>query len=108
MYVTVSTKDYPTIEAFAADEQQRFRSNAPDLKVTAETSIHTGGGQDALVFHLAGDPGRNHELVGYVDGPTKYYIVVISARSADLLKRYQPAFRFLLDSFVPMKARIDQ
>lgn len=107
MYVTVSEKNEPTLQEFAADEQQHFRSTALNVTVRAEMPMVVGGGQSALVFHLSGDPGQNHELVSYVEGPTKYFIIAISARSAESLEQYRGAFIALMKSFVPMEAKID-
>lgn len=108
MYVTVNERNPPSLRAFAADEQRRFRSDVPDLTVRREPRMPVGGRAAALVFRLTGDPGQNHELIAYVDGPTKFFIVVISARNAQSLERYQDAFQFLLKSFVPMRAKTAQ
>jgi hypothetical protein len=103
MYVTVSAKEEPSLEAFATVEQQRFRATAPKSKVTPVGPMAVADGKRALVVRLSGDPGQNHELVAYAEGPTAYFILVLSARSVKALEEYRPAFRALLQSFAPMK-----
>jgi hypothetical protein len=108
MYVTVSEKNLPSLTAFATDEQRRFRSEAPNVTVRSEPPLSIGGGATALVFRLSGDPGQNHELIAYIEGPTKFFIVAISARSAESLNEHQAAFQSLLKSFVPMTATVQR
>ncbi|HKN58560.1 MAG TPA: hypothetical protein VJV97_06890 [Gemmatimonadaceae bacterium] len=105
MYVTVSGKDEPSLEAFAAGEQQHFRATAPKAKVSPVEPMAVADGKRALVVRLSGDPGQNHELVAYTQGPTAYFIVVLSARSVKALEEYRPAFQALLQSFAPMEQR---
>lgn len=108
MYVTVNERKPRTLKAFAADEQRRFRASVPDVIVRAEAPMAVGGGATALVFRLTGDPGQNQELIAYVEGPTRFFIVVISARNAHSLEKYEGVFQSLLKSFVPMRAKTTQ
>jgi len=103
MYVTVNGKEDPSLEAFAAAEQQRFRAIAPKVKVTPAGPMVAANGKRALVVRLSGDLGQNHELVAYTEGPTAYFIVVLSARNPQALEEHRPAFQALLQSFSPMK-----
>ena len=103
MYVTVNGKEDPSLEAFAAAEQQRFRAVAPKVKVMPGGPMVAANGKRALVVRLSGDLGQNHELVAYTEGPTAYFIVVLSARNPQALEEHRPAFQALLQSFSPMK-----
>src|SRR5947207_13676671 len=103
MYVTVSGRGDPSLEAFAAAEQQRFRASAPKVKVTPAGPMAVANGKRALVVRLSGDPGQNHELVAYTEGPTAFYIVDLSARNVQAIEEHRPAFQPLLQSFSPMK-----
>lgn len=105
MYITVSTRNDPTLEAFAAGEQERFRASAPEVRFVAIEPGPRVGGRQALLFGVSGDAGRNIERVAYVEGPTAYFILVISERTAQDLERSQAAFDTLLRSFMPMEAR---
>jgi hypothetical protein len=58
----------------------------------------------ALHFSASGDPGGNVERLTYVEGPTAFFVLVLSARTPNALERAQPAFRELLLSFAPMAA----
>lgn len=105
MYITVSTRTDPTLEAFAAGEQARFRASAPEVRFVAIEPAPIVGGRQALLFGASGDPGRNEERIAYVEGPTAYFILVASARTAQDLERSRAAFDALLESFVPMESR---
>lgn len=106
MYVSVNEKSGLTLEEFTADEQRRFRADAPQLTIHSERPMVAGGGHRALVYSLSGDPGGNHELVGYVEGPTAFFILVVSSRNAESLERSRSAYHALIKSFVPMTAKM--
>ena len=99
--VTVNEKRRHSLALFAADEQQRFRSNKPNATVRFEPGMSVNGGNAALVFRAT--ENRNDELIAYVEGPTRFFTVAISARHAHSLDEYKGAFQSLLNSFVPMK-----
>jgi len=101
MSVTVTDKHRPSLALFAADEQQRLRSNTPNVTVRFEPGMSVGGSRAALVFRASGD--RNHELIAYVEGPTRFFVIAVSARNARSLDESKGAFQSLLNSFVPMK-----
>jgi hypothetical protein len=100
MYVTVNAKNGLSLALFAADAQQRLRSGKPNLAVRFVPGMSVAG-RAALVFRET--DARNHELVAYVEGPTRFFVVAISARNAKALEDNQGAFKTLLASFVPMK-----
>ena len=101
MRVSVNEKRRHSLALFAADDQQRFRSEKPDATVRFEPGMSVSGGAAALVFRAT--EGRNDELIAYVEGPTRFFVVAISARRAHSLDEYKGAFQSLLNSFVPMK-----
>jgi hypothetical protein len=101
MYVTVNEKNPRSLVLFAADGQQRLRSGGPNVTVRFEPGLSVGGGAAALAFRVTGD--RNHELVAYLEGSTRFFVVVMSARKAESLDEHKAAFQALLKSFVPMR-----
>jgi hypothetical protein len=101
MSVTVNDKSPRSLALFAADDQQRFRSGKPNVTVRFEPGMSVGSGATALAFRVADD--RNHELIAYLEGPTRFFVVVLSARNEKSLEEYRAAFKSLLNSFVPMK-----
>ena len=103
MYVTVTVKNRRSLALFAADAQQRLRSDKPNLAVRFVPGMSIAGGVAALVFRAT--DARNHELIAYVEGPTRFFAVVMSARSEKSLEDYRGAFKSLLNSFVPMRVR---
>lgn len=106
MYVNVSSKDAPSLGEFARSAQEQFRQQAPD--VVFQSLVLGGNGSKVPMLHFSatGDPGGNVERVTYVEGPTAYFILVLSARNALALQEAQSAFRELLRSFVPMEATV--
>lgn len=101
--VTVKDKSPRSLALFAGDDQQRLRTSKPNLAVRFEPGMTVGGSAAALVFRVADD--RSHELIAYLEGPTRFFVVVMSARSAESLQQYRSGFQALLNSFVPMKVR---
>lgn len=103
IYVTVSTKDLPTLHAFALDEQERFKQSVPDLQILPVRERDPIVALTYELNHVAGSSDGREELIAYVDGPTAFYIIVLNARSSAALAKYQASFRSYLTSFVPMR-----
>lgn len=103
MTVTVREKNPRSLALFAADEQQRFRSGKPNVTVRFEPGFPVGGGAAGLVFRATDE--RNHEFIAYLEGPTRFFVVVMSARTAESLEAHRADFKSLLNSFVPMKVK---
>ena len=101
MSVTVNEKRRQSLALFAAGDQQRRRSDTPNATVRFEPGMSVGGRPGALVFRASGD--RNHELIAYVEAPTRFFVVTVSARNSRSLDESKGAFQLLLNSFVPMK-----
>jgi hypothetical protein len=99
--VTVRDKNPRSLALFAADDQQRFRSDKPNVTVRFEPGIPVGGGGSALVFRATDE--RNHKFIAYLEGPTRFFVVVMSARTAESLDAHRGDFKSLVNSFVPMK-----
>jgi hypothetical protein len=106
MYATVSTKDLPTLAAFAAEEQSRFRKSSPASKVSAvEVEVHPAKVQYQVVAISAAPPGDREELVAYVEGPTAFFIVVMTADSATAIEKHRTTFMNYLRTFAPMERK---
>jgi hypothetical protein len=101
MSVTVNEKHRQSLALFAAGDQQRRRSDTPNVTVRFEPGMSVGGRTGALVFRASGD--RTHEFIAYVEGPTRFFVVAVSARHARSLDESKGALQSLLNSFVPMK-----
>jgi hypothetical protein len=108
MYVNVSTKDEPSLEKFVRFSQGQFRRQAPKVAFAPLKPIEGIPQLRVLHFSASGDPGGNVERLAYVEGPTAYFIVVLSARTPKALEQAQPAFRELLQSFAPMAATVQK
>lgn len=106
IYVTVSTKDLPTLHAFASDAVARFKSSAPTVKVsTLEPPEASPNVKVELVAFSGAPPGDREELVAYIEGPTAYFIAVITAESAQALAARRTDFFAFVSKFVPMERR---
>lgn len=108
MYVNVSAKDEPSLADFVKSSQTLFRQQAPNVVFVQLEPVEAMPKLRALHFSASGDPGGNVERITYVEGPTAYFILVLSARTAKALEQAQPAFRELLQSFSPMAATVQK
>jgi hypothetical protein len=106
IYVTVSTKELPTLHAFAKDAVARFKSSAPSVRVSALESPEVSPKVSVELVSFSGaPPGDREELVAYIEGPTAYFIAVITAESAKALAARRQDFLAFLSKFVPMERR---
>jgi hypothetical protein len=108
MYVNVSIKDERSLPEFVRSSQSLFRQQAPNVNFVPLQPIEATRNVRALHFSASGDPGGNVERLTYVEGPTAYFILVLSARTPQALEQAQPAFRELLQSFAPMAATVQK
>ena len=105
MYATVSAKDFLTLHEFAVDAQTRFKtSSAKSLVSAIEVPSHPAKVNYELIA-ISAAPGNREELVAYVEGPTTYFIVVITAKSASVLATHREAFMQFVAGFVPMERK---
>ena len=106
IYVTVSTKDLPTLQAFASDAIAKFKSAAPSVKVSMLEPPEVSPKVNVqLVAFSNAPPGDREELVAYIEGPTAYFIAVITAQSAKALAARRQDFLAFVSKFVPMERR---
>jgi hypothetical protein len=102
IYVTVSDKDPVGLKAFAEQEQSKFKELSPELQVSAlPTSPRTDKHAYVLV-RLKNASGNREEIAAYLDGPTAYYILVLTADSTATLANYKSAFIKYVADFIPM------
>jgi hypothetical protein len=106
IYVTVSTKDLPTLHAFASDAITRFKSFAPSVKVSLlELPEPLQKIKVELVGFSGAPPGDREELVAYIEGPTAYFTAVLTAESAKALDARRQDFLTFVSEFRPMERR---
>jgi hypothetical protein len=104
IYVTVSTKDLPTLQAFASDAIARFRSSAPAVRVRLlEPPLASPKVKVQLVGFSNAPPGDREELVAYIEGPSAYFIAVVTSESAKALAARKQDFLAFVSKFVPMQ-----
>ena len=106
IYVTVSTKDLPTLHAFATDAVARFKASAPTVRVSVLEQPEVSPKVSVEMVSFSGaPPGDREELVAYIEGPTAYFIAVITAESAKALTARRQDFLAFVSKFVPMERR---
>jgi len=105
IYATVSTKALPTLAAFSLDEQARFKQSSPISKVSSVPRPPRAAGIPYELVAISSAPGNREELVAYVEGPTAYFIVAITAESPAVLERYRATFLDYLDRFTPIERK---
>jgi len=106
IYVTVSTKDIPTLHDFASDARAVFKLAAPSVIVTElEAPAVSPKVKIELVAFSRAPPGDREEMVAYIEGPTAYFIVVLTAESAQALVTHKADFLSFVAKFIPMERR---
>jgi hypothetical protein len=107
MYVTVSGKGGQDLQGFAAGEVARFTASSQGSIVTHLPVASTKPSAPRRLVHIADAPGARDELVAYVEGPTRFFIIVLSADSAALRRKYRSAFDRFVADFEPMERTQD-
>ena len=102
IYVTVNDKNPADLTAFANDEQMRLKQSSPTSRVSKLKARKQAGKYKYILARIENAPGKREEIVAYMDGPTAFYILVLSAESASVLNSYKAAFLEYVDSFTPM------
>jgi hypothetical protein len=100
IYVTVSDKEEGSLDTFVANEIARFKAGNVDrerLVIDRQPDVSPS----RRLVHYGNSTGDRDELVEYIEGPTAYFIVVLSTDSESLTKRHRPAFDRYIDSFSP-------
>jgi hypothetical protein len=101
MYVTVSEKGHDTLASFVAADMATYKVGDPDsekMDVASKEQISP----TRILFHIRHATGDRDELVEYIQGPTAYFIVVLTTESSAMTKMYRPAFTEITKSFVAM------
>jgi hypothetical protein len=102
MYVTVSGKGRQSLQAFAEQEIARFKASSKKSTLSDLPAASKVGAVQRLV-HITDAPGGRDELVAYVEGPTSFFIIVLSADSPALEQKYRPVFDQFVADFYPME-----
>lgn len=103
LHPKVSTKVLQSLGAFSSDEQSRFKESSPTSKISPlEAEAHPAKIKYEVVAISAAPPGNREELVAYVEGPTVYFIVVMTADSHAAIERHRDTFMSYLRGFTPM------
>ena len=106
IYVTVSAKELPTLHDFASDAIAVFKLTAPSVRVSAlEAPAVSPKVKIEMMAFSAAPPGNREEMVAYIEGPTAYFIVAITAESAQALAARRADFLSFVVKFVPMERK---
>jgi hypothetical protein len=100
IYVTVSGKENDNLASFVQGEIARYRAEATDQE-KPEFEPQPEVSPTRRLVHVANATGGRDELVEYIEGPTAYFIVVLTTESPVATKQYLAAYQAFLDSFSP-------
>ena len=100
IYVTVNDKNPVGLQAFALDEQARFKQSAPGASVVVQAV--SDAPTKYILVRYSHASGNREELVAYMEGPNVYYVFVLTAGSESVLNKDRPAFLEYLASVIPM------
>lgn len=103
MYVTVSLKEPTPLNAFAEDEQARYLRTAKNVSAKPLRLPSNLLKVNAFAFELSPDAPARQEYIAYIEGPTAYFILVLSSSDANELGRQRQNFFAAIEHFVPMK-----
>ena len=100
IYVTVSGKGNQTFDVFVAQEQASYRArDASQSSPVISRLRHISPTRQSI--HIANAQGGRDELVVYINGPTAYFIVVLTSDSPAHEAKYRDSFDRFLASFSP-------
>lgn len=105
IYVTVSQKDPTPLQAFANDEQTRYQAQQESVRVSPLKLPFQKAKFAVLAFQLSQKPPARQELIAYIEGPTAYFILVLTSADNDELERHRKDFFTALKFFIPMKRK---
>jgi hypothetical protein len=103
MYVTVSDKARQSLQAFAEQEIARFKASSKTSVLSDLPAPSSKGDAVRRLVHITDAPGGRDEFVAYVEGPTSFFIIVLSADSSALGQKYRPIFDQFVADFYPME-----
>jgi hypothetical protein len=106
IYVAVSDKRSDTLSSFIEGEVAGYREAAPDAG-----SLSVGPIQDVSptrrMIHYGNATGGRDELVEYIEGPSAFFIAVLTTESPSATERYKAAFESFLGGFLPSSLKRD-
>ncbi len=102
IYVTVSDKDPAGLKAFAEQEQSNFKELSPELQVSALPTSPRTDKHDYVLVRLKNASGKREEIAAYLEGPSVYFIIVLTADSTATLANYKSVFLKYVADFIPM------
>jgi hypothetical protein len=103
MYVTVSDKGRQSLQAFAEEEIARFKASSKTSVLSNLPAASMKVRAIQRLVHITNAPGGRDELVAYIEGPTSFFIIVLSADSSALGQKYRPIFDRFIADFEPME-----
>jgi len=99
MYVkTVIRRDKESIGSFIGRETKDFVSTSKS-KVSPRAPINTGAGKPAQVRYFSGGNGANFESTAYVQEPSAFILIVLSAQTMKAHESSRAAFVELVRSY---------
>ena len=105
LYVTASVKANATLAEYVTNSQKQFTDANPNAKITrVESQPHRSfAGYETV--QISNSRGAREEIVAYVEAPTAFFTVAITAASESLLQQHKTTYFELLASMLPMERR---
>lgn len=107
IYVTVNGKGGQTLDAFIAREQAIYRKGDTRVSRPVVGPVRRISSSRRSI-HISNASGGRDELVVYVEGPTAFFIIVLTADSPAHEAEFQGAFERYLASFSPARVEFRQ
>lgn len=103
LYVSVSKKIPSPLESFVLDEQARYGEAGAVTQFVEQDLSGVKLRHSTKSFQLLAAPPARQELIAYIDGPTAYFMLVLTSTDSDELALRQRVFFSSLERFVAMK-----
>lgn len=88
-----------TLDELIAQDQERFRSEIPDIEIATDRSLKTGDGKVARTWRLSPRSKGQWERVAYFEEGEYYMVFVISSRVKSGLERNMSSFESLVTDY---------
>lgn len=99
MYWHTVERNQRTLEQFIKEDTARFKGRSSSMKVERLSTIHLKKGQVLQLVKFLGGNKTGYDLVGYIDTPKAFALVVLNCHTPSGLKTCYPAFLELANSF---------
>lgn len=102
--VLKSDPRYPSVEKAMVYDKMQVQQHKPEAKIQSGDALKTKQGKAVSTLQFSGNQFGRFEATAYVDNENSIDRLVLSADSEMALKNSMEAFKYLVESYLPMAA----